>query len=559
MLENLHIRNVALIEECDIDFHKGLNILSGETGAGKSMVIDSLNFVLGERTSRDFIRRGEKSAVVEALFSIPNSKFHEKLQEIGILTEDDGSVLISRTLNASGKSICRINGSTLTMGMIREISEDMIDIHGQHQHQSLLNASRHIELLDQFCGKELEEEKVVFLEIFHKIKDIQKKLDALVGDEQQRAHKIDLLQFQTEEIRNAHIRQGEEDSLLEQKKLLSSAQRRIQLVRDSLNLLYYGMDEDICAIDRISQAIVYIKELGDIDSEVSEIQDELDTVYAQLDDCIRELKRYADELEDDPDSLEMIEERLQQIYNLKRKYGKNEQEILAFYEQAQSELDFLSRSEELVSKYQKDKKMIQTEIIHSASKLTAIRKKKAQLIEKEVEKQLHDLEMKNARFHISVEERKELTSNGRDKVEFLISANAGEDLKPLAKIASGGEMSRVMLALKTILSEVDTVDTFIFDEIDTGVSGRTAQKVAEKMSMIAKKHQIICITHLPQIASMADRHFLIEKKSDADKTVTKVSPLLEREAVSEIARLIGGAKITEATLMAAKELKEQKE
>lgn len=555
MLENLHIKNVALIEECEINFEKKLNILSGETGAGKSMVIDSLNFALGERVSKDFIRKGEKMAVVEALFSVQNPAFQNKLIENGIEVEEDGYVLISRTLNAAGKSVCRMNGCTVTVGMLKELSDSLLDIHGQHEHQSLLNPAAHIRILDQFCGKELEELMERYHALFQEIRRIDKEIQALSGNEQERAHKMDLLQFQVDEIKQSKLYAKEEEELLERRKILSNSEKLIRLSGESLELLYDG-SEQASASDQLGQALQNIQMLAELDSQMQGICEALESVAALLDDSARELKRYMERLEVDPNALEEVEERLQEIYRLKRKYGNNVEEILAFCTKAQEELELLEHSEEKVHGLEKERKKIKKELISCAEKISILRREKAKMIEADIELQLHDLEMKNARFQIYIEERKELGIDGRDKIEFLISANAGEELKPLAKIASGGEMSRIMLAMKTVLSKADKIETLIFDEIDTGVSGRAAQKVAEKMSLIGRNHQIICITHLPQIAVMADSHFLIEKNSDGEKTVTSVLSLNEKQSTDEIARLIGGSVITDATLMAVKELKE---
>lgn len=557
MLEHLHIKNVALITESEIDFQNGLNIISGETGAGKSMVIDSLNFALGERTSSNFLRKGEKMALVEAVFSVKDKGILKRLEENGISIEEDGTILLTRTMSQSGKTICRINGNIVTVGMMKECAEGLLDIHGQHNHQSLFNTTKHIQILDRFCGKELEEAKEDFEISYKSFKEIEKNLMKLLGDEQQRARKIDLLQFQVEEISQAKLREEEEEELLETKKRLIHAEKIRSLTENSLCLLYHGTETQSSSIDQLSKALQDIADLTKYDEKINTIYETLSSVYAQIDDAVRDLKHYKDTILEEPEELENIEERIQLIYHLKKKYGNNVKEILQFYQDATKELNFLSNSEEMVQQLTQKKKKIEKELFQKAEKLSDIRRKKAQEIQKEIEKQLWDLEMKHGRFVISIEDKKEITHNGKDKVEFLISANAGEELKPLTKIASGGEMSRVMLALKTVLAKADNIEVFIFDEIDTGVSGRTAQKVAEKMAFIAKTHQIICITHLPQIAAMADHHFLIEKNSEEQKTITTVTALDKEKSVSEIARLIGGAKITQATWIAAKELKEQ--
>lgn len=557
MLEHLHIKNVALITESEIDFEPGLNILSGETGAGKSMVIDSLNFALGERIGGNFVRKGEKSAVVEALFTVRDDTILKKLEQNGIKLEEDGTVLLTRTMNQSGKTICRINGSTVTVSMMRECAEGLMDIHGQHSHQSLLNTARHIQILDRFCGKKLEEEKQSFQTTYKKLKEIEKDLMQLMGDGKERVRKMDLLQFQMEEIGQAKLQIGEEEELLERRQILVNGEKIRNLTENSLLLLYHGTETESSAIDQLSRALEEVSDLAEYDNTIQNIYTTLSSVYAQMDDAVRDLKHYADTISQEPEELESVEERLQLIYGLKRKYGGSIEEILDFYQKAEKELDFLSNSEEIVQKLNKQKKNIEQELMKQAEILSNIRKEKAKQIQKNIEQQLWDLEMKHGKFAIAIEDKKEISLHGKDKVEFLISANAGEELKPLAKIASGGEMSRVMLALKTVLAEADSIEVFIFDEIDTGVSGRTAQKVAEKMALIGKSHQIICITHLPQIAAMADHHFLIEKTTQQEKTITTVKPLNEEESAHEIARLIGGAKMTQATWTAAKELKEQ--
>lgn len=556
MLEHLHIRNVALIKESEISFGDGLNILTGETGAGKSMIIDSLQFALGGRAGKDFLRHGEKQAAVEALFSVQSQALTEKLAENGIAPEEDGTLLITRTLSEAGKSVCRINGSTVTVGMLKEIAEDMIDIYGQHEHQSLLNPVKHIRLLDRFCGAGFGEAMEEYKNSRQRLKDLEKQLAILIGDESQREQRMDMLLFQKEEIEAAELREGEEDALLEQKKRLSSMERLIRLTGESITLLYDGDDRAPSACDQLGDALAKLQEAAEYDAALSPLADALADGYAAVEDCARELKREAEKQEADPEELERIEERLQLFYKLKRKYGGSIEAVLEFYEKAVQELEFLSNSSEKAAELSAKKAEEEKRLSALAETLTARRRATAEQVEEQIETALHDMEMKHARFHIQIEEKADWGADGKDKVEFLISANAGEPLKPLAKIASGGEMSRVMLALKTVLVDADEIGTFIFDEIDTGVSGRTARRVGEKMRFLGGKRQLLCITHLPQIAAMADNHFLIEKESDAGETVTRVTALDEEGAVREVARLMND--VTETTLAAARELLAEK-
>lgn len=556
MLEHLHIRNVALIKESEISFGDGLNILTGETGAGKSMIIDSLQFALGGRAGKDFLRHGEKQAAVEALFSVQSQALTEKLAENGIAPEEDGTLLITRTLSEAGKSVCRINGSTVTVGMLKEIAEDMIDIYGQHEHQSLLNPVKHIRLLDRFCGAGFGEAMEEYKNSRQRLKDLEKQLAILIGDESQRERRMDMLLFQKEEIEAAELQEGEEDALLEQKKRLSSMERLIRLTGESVTLLYDGDDRAPSACDQLGDALAKLQEAAEYDAALSPLADALADGYAAVEDCARELKREAEKQEADPEELERIEERLQLFYKLKRKYGGSIEAVLEFYEKAVQELEFLSNSSEKAAELSAKKAAEEKRLSALAETLTARRRATAEQVEEQIETALHDMEMKHARFHIQIEEKADWGADGKDKVEFLISANAGEPLKPLAKIASGGEMSRVMLALKTVLVDADEIGTFIFDEIDTGVSGRTARRVGEKMRFLGGKRQLLCITHLPQIAAMADNHFLIEKESDAGETVTRVTALDEEGAVREVARLMND--VTETTLAAARELLAEK-
>lgn len=555
MLEYLHIRNVALIDEQSINFSEGLNIITGETGAGKSMVIDSINFVLGEKVSKDFIRNGEKSALVEVLFFLKEQKVFENIKSLGIEIDDSNSLLISRELNKNGRTVSKINGRITTMGAIKEISSILIDIHGQHQHQSLLNPAKHIVLLDQFCN-DLQDLKDKLHKEYKQYKDIQNSISQLSGDERERQQKIDILQYQVNEIETTKLKIDEEENLLQQKKLLAGAEKLMAGIEEANILLTGGDTENMGAVDQVNRVAILFKELSNIDSGLIELSKLSENIYVQLQEAVIDIRYYNKNIEHNPQIIYEIETRLDIIYNLKKKYGSNIQEILIYHEKIKKQLDFILNSEEELQKLAKKLEIQKNEISKLCEKISKIRRIKASDIQKQIEATLTELEMKSAKFEIQIEQKTEFTDNGWDRVEFLISTNIGEPLKALSKIASGGEMSRVMLALKTVLADVDNIESLIFDEIDTGVSGRTAQKVAEKMSYISKNHQVICITHLAQIAAMADNHYLIEKTEKDNKTLTKVYDLTSEQSISELARLIGGVSITKTTLTAAQEMKE---
>lgn len=554
MLTHLHIKNVALIEEVSVDFENGFNILSGETGAGKSMLIDSLNFALGEKASKDFLRLGETSAVVEALFVVDESLKEEIVASMEINWEDDNSVLITRTLNEKGRTVAKVNGYNITQSMLKNLSAYLIDIHGQHEHQSLLNANKHLYLLDKFCEAAISKLKTSYMKHFKEYKQVCKTIADFDIDDRMRAQRLDLLNFQSEEIFNANLEIDEEEQLLKTKKDITNSENISDLTNNALELLYDGTENELSSLDKFDKAMSYLADLNEIEN-FDAIYDKMNDVFQQFSDVCLEFNKFARNLDFATGDIDEIEERLNLIYNLKRKYGSSVAEIIEYNEKITVEIDELNSFEKNMEDLQNKKAALLKKVKKLAVDISKIRKEKAKYIEESIEEQLKTLEMKNAKFEINFDKKNELTIDGIDKVEFLISANLGETLKPLAKIASGGEMSRVMLCLKAVLANIDNIDTFIFDEIDVGISGRTAQKVAEKMAFISRNYQVICITHLPQIASMADRHFLIQKNVVKEKTITDVFQIEDEKITGEIARLIGGTKITDATLKAADEMK----
>ena len=546
MLTSLKIENVAIIESAAIEFGCGLNVLTGETGAGKSIVIDSINAILGERTSRDIIRTGAQSAKVYAVFEDVNERVRNFLDENGIDCED-GVLIINRTLSREGKNVCRINGAPVTVSMLREIGGELIDIHGQHDNQSLLSPEKHCGFVDSFAGN--ADLIADYREKYGRLCEIKSKLKKLTTDESSKSQRIDFLTYQIDELEKAEITIGERDELKARKSLINNSQKVIE----SLNIAYEALKADGAGIDmitdaesEIANASAYMETLGEASEKITDIRYELEDIAETVRDAMTEV-------DFDPSELEDIDERLDLLYRLSKKYGDTEEEMLEYLEKARAELDNIAFSEERVKELQKQEKEALAETETAACKLTESRKTAGEKLSNAICSELEFLDMPNVRFVVKCNDIG-LTENGKDEIEFLISANAGEEPKPLAKIASGGELSRIMLAIKNVLAETDGVDTMIFDEIDTGVSGRAAQKIAMKLRSASKGRQVICVTHLAQIAAQGDVHLYISKSVSDGKTYTNIKSLIEEERVAEIARIMGGMEITKLQLESAREM-----
>ena len=546
MLTSLKIENVAIIESAAIEFGCGLNVLTGETGAGKSIVIDSINAILGERTSREIIRTGAQSAKVYAVFEDVNEKVKAFLDENGIDCED-GVLIINRTLNRDGKNICRLNGAPVTVSMLRELGGELIDIHGQHDSQSLLSPEKHCGFVDGFA----ENADLIsdYREKYRRLCEIRNSLKKLTTDESSKSQRIDFLTYQIDELEKSDITPGERDELKARKALINNSQK----VMESLNTAYMALKADGAGIDMISNAESEISNASEYMESLGEASEKITDIRYELDDIAELVRDAMSEIEFDPSELDDIEERLDLLYRLSKKYGETEEEMLDYLARAREELDSIAFSEEKVKELQKQEKTALAEAEAAAERLTESRKTAGEKLSKAICSELEFLDMPNVRFVANIEDIG-LTENGRDSVEFLISANVGEEPKPLAKIASGGELSRIMLAIKNVLAETDGVDTMIFDEIDTGVSGRAAQKIAMKLRSASKGRQVICVTHLAQIAAQGDVHLYISKSVSDGKTYTNIKSLIEEERVSEIARIMGGMEITQLQLESAREM-----
>ena len=551
MLNQLSIRNVAVIDKLDINLHDGVSVLTGETGAGKSIIIDSINMILGDRANKELVRYGTDKAVVQAVFDAPKSVINV-LEENDIDVEDE-TVIITRQVTKEGKSVARINGMVVTLNILREISDRLINIHGQHDNQALLTPIRHITFLDAYADN--EEYINRYKDILSKKREIEKKISSLEMDEQEKMQRIDLLEYQVTEIKKASLEKGEEDDLREQRDIYTNAEQITKSVNEAYMNLYEG-DEIQSAYDGISIAVNEISQISDLNPQLKSIYDTLNEIMYSLEDTAHEIKEFGETVEFDEQTLNEIEERLDLISRLKRKYGNSIEEILEYLKKAESELNDIKLSDERTNELKEELKNITKELKEKGNVLTQRRENAAKVLEENIEKSLHELNMEKSKFKVNIDNDGTFYDNGMDKVEFLISTNPGEPLKPLVKIASGGELSRVMLAIKSILADSDGVDTMIFDEIDTGVSGKAAMSIAKKLAVIAKNKQVICITHLPQLTAMADNHYLIQKNTDGELASTTLKELDEEGRELELARIIDGGEVTELALSHAKQMLE---
>lgn len=550
MLTSLKIENVAVIEKAEILFSDGLNILTGETGAGKSIIIDSINAILGERTSRELIRDGADKAKVTAFFENVPDSVTEKLKEYEIDSEDDDSLLITRVIACDGRSSCKINGCAVTVTMLKNIGRDLITICGQHDSQYLLLKERHLGFIDALanCDEFLES----YSEIFNEIKQVSKKLKRLINDDTDKARRTEFLKFQIDELTNAKIVVGEKDDLISKKKKIQNREKLVAAV-NLCNSILNGNDDKAGVLSELYSLADALKELSSYDNKFAEFFDSISDFKYILDDCAGEISDALDDFNDNETNIDAIEERLDLLYRLSKKYGDTEEEMLEFLDKITEEYNSITMSDEIKAELQKEYDELSEELFKRGCYLSDCRKQTAIEFENKVTQDLHYLDMPSAVFSVDFKDAP-ATRTGIDDAEFLFTANEGQEPKPLAKIASGGELSRVMLAVRCALSDSDEVSTMIFDEIDTGVSGRAAHKIAYKLHQLAKSKQVLCVTHLAQIAAYADNHLYIEKKVQDGSTRTEVTSLEPEARVREIARIIGGDIVTQTTLNSAREL-----
>ena len=551
MLLNVSVKNLALIKESDIYFKDGMNILSGETGAGKSIIIGSINIALGGKVNKEMVRSGEDHAMVELVFKVDRESTRKKLEDAGV-TLEDGEVIVTRKI-VNGRSITKVNGETFPVSALRDITALLIDIHGQHDHQSLLKVDKHIGILDEFAATEISDVKNDVLKAYNAYVDAKNELEMFDMDEEQRIRECEFYNFEINEITDADLTIGEDNDIEESFKKVANMKKILESVSVVHNVMNGDTGENV--LDMLGRAVSEMASVSDYDDSLKDIYNQLVSIEDLCISVSRDVSGYADSSEFDEERAKKLEERLDLINHLKLKYGNTIEKILEYRDEKQQKLELLENYD--IKKKQAQQKLDETEKIldKKCEKLSNLRKKYAVEFEKRVVETLEDLNFLQVKFKVDFKKSGTYSANGNDKAEFMISTNPGEPLMPLAKIASGGELSRIMLGIKTIMAGQDDIDTLIFDEIDTGISGRSAQKVAEQMKLLSKKHQIICITHLPQIAAMADNHLKIEKTSEGNETSTKIYPLDEEKSVEELARMLGGAEITETVMQNAREMK----
>ena len=550
MLSQLFIKNIAVIESASIDFENGFNVFTGETGAGKSILIDAINAVLGGRTSRDLVRTGESKAFVSAVFSDISPKVKVVLEELGYDSDDD-ELLISREISVEGKNICKINARPATVSALKQLSGALIDVHGQHDSAILQNPELHIGYIDAFGGT--EDEISAYHESYKAMKETERAIKKISMDDSDKEARIDLLKYQIGEIETAAVEEGEEDELLALSKRIKSSENIMELVSGTVAALD-GEDGAEGALDELETVIKNAEELAEYFPDFAGISEKFKSTYYELEEFANDVKNCADELDFDPQLQNRTEKRLDEIFRLKRKYGGSVEAVFAYYDKAVKELDGIEFSEERLEKLNKEYAVLKKAAEERASVLTQKRLAAAQAFEHAVMDELSYLNMPNVRFSVNFEHT-DFTESGCDSIEFYIATNAGEPLKPLAKIASGGELSRIMLSIKNVLADKDEVGTLIYDEVDTGISGAAAQKVGKKLKQVSKGRQIICVTHLAQVAAFADNHLLISKATENGRTFTSVISLDKEGKIRELARIMGG-EITDSLKNSAKELLE---
>ena len=553
LLKELTIKNFAIIDELTVSFEEGLTVLTGETGAGKSIIIDAVHLLCGGRGSHEFIRHGAKKAELEGLFSIPNPTHgvFKKMADVGIEIDEE-SIILRRDINEAGKSVCRVNGKLVTIGILREIGSSLIDIHGQHESQELMDEKAHIHLLDQFAGDRLLEVKESYRELFAKYKKLNKELAILTENEQQIAHKIDLYTFQVEEILDANLVVGEEEQLQEEKSKLQNYHKMF----DKMSSGYEAILGESKGLDYIGAAMADMQDIAEVDKRMLELSETVSSAFYILQDAAHQLKNELDEMEFDSNQLQYVEDRLAIIQTLKRKYGQSIEDILAYKEKIATSLEQLVNRDEQIQKTAEKIKQIEKDLELEAKDLTDKRKIAAKELSVAIMGQLQELYMEKAIFSVMFHDHSKVTynDNGTDDVSFYISTNVGEPPKALTKIASGGELSRMMLALKSIFSKHQGITSIIFDEVDTGVSGRVAQAIAEKIAAIATNSQVLCISHLSQVAAMADQHLMIKKVVNGNRTYTILEDIVDDKRAEELSRMMSGAEVTSTTLEHSKEL-----
>lgn len=555
MLVELNIENFAVAEKLHINFSKGFNVLTGETGAGKSVIVDAIAMILGGRANKDLIRTGCDKAILEGLFYLEkSSEINKILDEYGIENEKNDYLLITREIYSTGRSISRINGRTVTLGMLNNVTKHLIDIHGQHEHQSLLNSENHIHIIDSFGDDNFRALKEDIYIYYNELLFQRKKLKDLSMDEIEKDREIDLLKYQIEEIDNAKLSKEEEEEVTREYDKLSNIKEIELNISQTLNILQSKEYEGFSIIDAINKVISLIGEIKNFDIQIKKYYESFTNIGFELQDLSGDLRYYLDNITVDEERLVFLEERLDTINKLKKKYGNNIDEIIAYRNGIYEKFQILLNNEKEISQIKNEIEKIEKNLEVKCEKLSNKRKEIALILEESLSGELKQLNMSNVLFKVSFKKYNHFTPEGFDNVEFLISTNPGEDLKPLSKIVSGGEMSRIMLAFKSILAEYDKIPCLIFDEIDTGISGRTAQVVGEKIVNISKEHQIICVSHLPQIAALADTHFSIYKNIHGSRTVTQIKKLSFEERIEELSRLLGGVNLTDTTKMHAKEM-----